>query len=87
MKYTRKGWAGTWFIVVAFSFVALLITMGGWAGAVDEGAVHDTPGVESVHDTATGEGHEIASHGEEGAAGHGEGHGAVSYTHLRAHET
>lgn len=75
MEYTRKGWAGTWFLVVAFSFVALLITMGGWAGAADEGAVHDTPGVESVHDTATGEGHEVASHGEEGAAGHGEGHG------------
>ena len=79
MKYTRKGWTGTWFLVVAFSFVALLITMGGWAGAVEEGAVHDTPGVESVHDTATGGGHEMASHGEEGegheAAAHGEGHG------------
>ncbi len=75
MEYTGKGWAGTWLLVVAFSFVALLITMGGWAGAADEGVVHDTPGVESVHDTATGGGHEIASHGEEGAAGHGEHHG------------
>jgi len=74
MKYTRKGWTGTWFLVIAFSFVALLITMGGWAGAADEGIVHDTPGVESVHDTATGGGHEMASHGEEGAA-HGEGNG------------
>jgi len=73
MKYTRKGWAGTWLLVVAFSFVALLITMGGWAGAVEESG-HDTPGVESVHDAATGGGHEMASHGEEGAA-HGEGHG------------
>jgi F-type H+-transporting ATPase subunit b len=71
MKCMRKGWAGTWFLVVAFSFVALLITMGGWAGAVDEGAVHDTPGVESVHDTATGGSHEAAAHGE----GHGEHHG------------
>ena len=71
MKYTRKGWTGTCFLVVAFSFVALLITMGGWAGAVDEGAVHDTPGVESVHDTAAGEGHDMAAHGE----GHGEHHG------------
>ncbi len=75
MEYKRKGWAGTWLLVVAFSFVALLITMGGWAGAADEGSGHDTPGVESVHDATTGEGHEIASHGEEGAAGHGEGHG------------
>lgn len=75
MTYTRKGWAGTWFLVVAFSFVALLITMGGWVGAADEVAGHDTSGVESVHDTATGGGHEMASHGEEGAAGHGDGHG------------
>lgn len=72
MKYTRKGWAGTWFLVMAFSFVALLITMGGWAGAVDEGAVHDTPGVESVEGAVVhGEGHEAAAHGE----GHGEHHG------------
>ncbi|RKX62337.1 MAG: ATP synthase F0 subunit B [Thermodesulfobacteriota bacterium] len=75
MKNMRKGWTGTWFLVVAFSFVAFLITIGGWAGAADEGAVHDTPGVESVHDTATGGGHEMASHGEEGAVGHGEHHG------------
>lgn len=75
MEYKRRGWAGTWFLVVAFSFVALFVTTGGWAGAADEGAGHDTPGVESVHDTATGGGHEMASHGEEGAAGHGEHHG------------
>jgi F-type H+-transporting ATPase subunit b len=75
MTYTRKGWAGIWSLIVAFSFVALLIAMGGVAGAVEEESGHDTPGLESFHDTATGGGHETASHGEEGAAGHGEGHG------------
>lgn len=80
MKYTRKGWTGTWFLVVAFSFVALLITMGGRVGAVDEeGAMHDTPGVESAHDTVTGGGHEMISHGEEGGAVHGEGHEAAAH--------
>lgn len=76
MNYTRKGWAGTWLLVVAFSFVALLIAMGGVAGAAEEESGHDTPGLESAHDTATGGGHELASHGEEGAAVHGEGHEA-----------
>ena len=74
MTYTRKGWVGIWSLIVAFSFVALLITMGGWAGAAEEESGHDTPGLESAHDTATGGGHEMASHGEEGAAVHGEGH-------------
>ena len=72
MKCTRKGWTGAWLLVVAFSFVALLITMGGFAGAADEGSGHDTPGVESVEGAAVhGEGHEAAAHGE----GHGEHHG------------
>jgi F-type H+-transporting ATPase subunit b len=76
MRYTKKGWTGIWLLAVAFSFVALLIIMGGWAGAVDEEALHDTPGVESVHDTATVGGHDMASPGEEGAAVHAEGHEA-----------
>jgi len=79
MNYTRKGWAGIWSLVVAFSFVALLIAMGSWAGAVEEESGHDTSGLESVHDTATGGGHEMASHGEEGAAVHGEGHEAAAH--------
>jgi F-type H+-transporting ATPase subunit b len=79
MTYTRKGWAGIWSLIVAFSFVALLIAMGGVAGAVEEESGHDTPGLESVHDTATGGGHETASHGEEGAAVHGEGHEAAGH--------
>jgi F-type H+-transporting ATPase subunit b len=70
MDYTRKGWAGIWSLIVAFSLVALLIAMGGIALAAEE---------ESIHDIATEGGHEMASHGEEGAAVHGEGHEAAGH--------
>jgi len=79
MKFTRKDWAGTWLLAVAFSFVVLFISTGGFAGAVDEVPQYDTSGVESVYDTATGGADETISHGEEVAAVHTEGHDAAAH--------
>jgi len=79
MKFTRKDWAGTWLLAVAFSFVVLLISTGGFVGAADEGLQHDTSGAESVYDTVTGGADEIVSHGEEVAAVHEEGHEAAAH--------